>query len=162
VSADDPSPPTVHILAGHNKSREPVLESVPAERIGDGRFRLLGSPGLAGGAAAGDEIELADDGSFRVVARGGNLSVQVFSAAFDEPSVAELAARAEELGGRLDGGHDQLRVFTVPVSAGFPAIEAAFNDFASKHPATEWYFGNVYDLADGVTPLGWWDSEGSA
>jgi hypothetical protein len=23
-------------------------------------------------------------------------------------------------------------------------------------PNCEWYYGNVYDLKDGVTPLNWW------
>ena len=45
---------------------------------------------------------------------------------------------------------------TVPVSAGFPAIEAVFNAWVAEHPGWEWSFGNVYDPADGVTPLGWW------
>jgi len=47
-------------------------------------------------------------------------------------------------------------VFTVPVGAGFPKIEAIFNDLVAAHPEMEWLFGNVYDPGDGVTPLNWW------
>lgn len=50
-----------------------IDESVPAEPIGPGRFRLLASPGLVQGLAAGDEVELAPSQAqgFRVLQRGG-------------------------------------------------------------------------------------------
>jgi hypothetical protein len=49
-------------------------------------------------------------------------------------------------------------VFTVPVSAGFGAVEAAFDGYVRRQPGAEWYFGNVYDERDGMTPLNWWAS----
>jgi hypothetical protein len=118
----------------------------------------MGSPGLAQGGAAGDTIVMRGDATFDVVERGGNLAVQVLAQRFDERSLGELVSAAEGLGGRLDGGHDRLRVFTGPVLAGFGAVEAVFNAYARHHPGVEWYFANVYDERDGVTPLNWWSS----
>jgi hypothetical protein len=48
----------------------PVREPVHAESLGDGLFRLLYTPGLVQGIAAGDEFRLVDaDGAFEVVRR---------------------------------------------------------------------------------------------
>ena len=135
-----------------------MFEDVPAVECDGGRYVLTGSPGLALGAAAGDTIVVHEDATFDVIERGGNLAVQVFADRFDERSLGELVAEIEQLGGRLDGGHDRLRVFTVPVSAGFGAVEAAFDGYVRRQPGAEWYFGNVYDERDGMTPLNWWAS----
>ena len=135
----------------------PLKEPVHAEEVGHGVFRLLDSPGLVQGIAAGDEFRLVGgDGAFEVTRRGGNLAVQVFSTGPVAPHRAELAERVARLGGTLDGAVERGLVFTVPVSAGFPAVEAVFNGWVAERPGWEWYFGNVYDPVDGVTPLGWW------
>jgi hypothetical protein len=153
---DDRSIDAIRIAAGRNSQGGPVLEEIPAVETAPGRYVLASSPGLAQGAAAGDTIALHDDGTFDVVERGGNLAVQLLARHFDERAVAELVADVEGLGGRLDGGHDRLRVFTVPVAAGFGRVEDVFNAYATRHPGAEWYFANVYDERDGVTPLNWW------
>ena len=103
---------------------------------------------LAGTNASGDPV----------LERGGNLAVQVFLEREEgsEASLAALAQRIEALGGRLDGGAHRGRVYTIPVTAGFPAVEEAFNALVAEHAGAEWVFGNVYDQADGVTPLNWW------
>ena len=46
-------------------------------------------------------------------------------------------------------------LFTIPVSATFPVIEATLDDFVAGDPGAEWLFGNVY-ADDGRTPLDWW------
>ena len=66
------------------------------------------------------------------------------------------SGRRLPLGGRLDGRADRVLVFTIPVEAGFGRVEDVFGRFAGGHPGYEWYYGNVCDPADGVTPLGWW------
>lgn len=135
----------------------PLQEPVHAEEVGGEVFRLLYSPGFVQGIAAGDEFRLLGaDGAFEVVRRGGNLAVQVFSDEAVAPRQAELAGRVARLGGTLDGAIEQGLAFTVPVTAGFPAVEALFDGWVAEHPGWEWCFGNVYDPADGVTPLGWW------
>jgi hypothetical protein len=155
---NEPETITVRLFAGLNSAGSPVLEQVPATPTGDGRVRLSASPGLAQGAAAGDEVVLKADGQFDVIERGGNLCVQVLGEReFAEAQLRPLVLRVESLGGWLDGGGPRLRVFTVPVSAGFPSVEAVFKEFVSDVPGSEWYFGNVYDPHDGVTPLHWWE-----
>jgi hypothetical protein len=148
---------SVLIHAGTNKRGEPVLESVPADEISPGRFVLHRSPGLALGVAAGDTIDVAPDGRYEVRTRGGNLAVQVFATDFDERALGELRARVEELGGFQDGGNAGLRIFTLPVALGFPAVESAFDAFIKRNPSAEWHFGNVF-ADDGVTPLKWWET----
>jgi hypothetical protein len=136
---------------------QPLKEPVHAEEVAGGVFRLLYSPGLVQGIAAGDEFRLKDDaGAFEVTRRGGNLAVQVFSSEPVAPYQAELVERVARLGGSLDGAIERGLAFTVPVSVGFPAVEAVFNGWVADHPDWEWYYGNVYDPADGITPLGWW------
>jgi hypothetical protein len=61
-----------------------------------------------------------------------------------------------QLGGSQDGAIERGLAFTIPVSAGFAAVEAVFNAWVAEHAGWEWHYGNVYDPADGVTPLGWW------
>ena len=144
------------LLIEYRKGR-PLKEPVHAAVVGRGVFRLLYSPGFVQGIAAGDEFRLTGhDGAFKVTRRGGNLAVQVFS---DEPAApfrAELAERVGRLGGSLDGAIEHGLAFTVPVSAGFPAVEVMFDEWVTEHAGWEWSFGNVYDPADGVTPLDWW------
>jgi len=136
----------------------PIKEPVHVAPVGRGVFRLLFSPGLVQGIAAGDEFRLVgDDGAFVVTRRGGNLAVQVFATEPVAPFRTELAGRVARLGGTLDGAIERGLTFTVPVAAGFPAVEAVFAAWVAEHPGWEWYFGNVYDPADGVTPLGWWE-----
>lgn len=146
----------IEVVAGYRSDGTPVLERLPARRAGPGRYVLTGSPGLAQGAAAGDVVEILDDRSFRVISRGGNLAVQVLGNGFDDAAFDELESAVTALGGWLDGGHDRVRVFTIPVSAGFAAVESALDAYVLRGDGAEWYFTNVYDESDGVTPLNWW------
>ncbi|RUL87905.1 DUF4265 domain-containing protein [Tautonia sociabilis] len=138
---------------------QPIKEPVHVDEISPGRFRLCASPGLVQGIAAGDEFRmLGDDGAFEVIRRGGNLAVQLFALEPVAPYQEELVARVARLGGTLDGAIERGLVFTVPVSVGFAAVEELFEGWVAEHEGWEWLFGNVYDPADGVTPLGWWDA----
>jgi hypothetical protein len=132
-------------------------EPVHVEVLDRGRYRLLYSPGFVVGVAAGDEIELLDEaGHFKVVRRGGNIAVQVFAKEPVQPFRDEIAAAVREhLSGSLDGGIERGLVFTIPLKAGFAAIEAFFDDFVRTHSETEWMYGNIYDPDTGQ-PLGWW------
>jgi len=148
--------PAQHIsLAVHGGAG---VEPVHVEVLEGGRYRLLYSPGLVEGVAAGDEIELLDEaGTFRIIRRGGNLAVQVFSQEPVQPLRDELADQVRErLSGSLDGDIDRGMVFTIPLSTGFAAIEAFFDGFVRTHAGTEWSYGNVYDPDTG-RPLGWWN-----
>jgi hypothetical protein len=153
---------TVNLVAVLHDGRR-VPENLLVENIAENRFRLLRSPGLVQGIAAGDEFELAQEepDGYRLLKRAGNVCLQVF---VGTDKVAEfrqtLVPLVERIGGRLDGeaAFTELAnlVFTIPINAGFPAIEAVMARAKAISPACEWFYGNVYDLKDGVTPLNWW------
>jgi Domain of unknown function (DUF4265) len=149
-------PTTVNLVVETNPDGTPFYESVLVELIGPRRYLVLASPGLLEGFAAGDENELApEQGSgYRITKRGGNVCVQFFWSA--DESRPWLEPQVAALGGRLDGETPGLLVFTIPVTAGFPAIESIFYQAEKRYPGCRWMYGNVYDPADGVTQLNWW------
>lgn len=135
----------------------PFLENVQAEVVDSrdpARVRLLVSPGAAQGFAAGDVLELGSE--VRVIRRGGNLSVQMMTTAIDQlkRADAEIGKRLGELGGYLDGGTECSRVYTIPVTCGFAAIEKMMKESLVGLPRVEWMYGNVYD--ESGAPLNWW------
>ncbi|HEU4947869.1 MAG TPA: DUF4265 domain-containing protein [Kribbella sp.] len=153
---------TVRLLVETALSSRPLYEDVPARATKGGRWILDATPGLALGAAAGDVVEVDKEGAFRVTARGGNIAIHVSAAAGASQERDSLTEAIGSLGGRLDArawtrdGSSSLSVYTVPAAAGFGPIEQVLVEFASAAPGGEWYYGNVYDPADG-TPLNWWD-----
>jgi hypothetical protein len=144
------------LRAGVGAGGFPIEDEVLAEPLDGSRYRLVKSPGVAQGLAADDELELHDDGTYQVVRRSGNLCIQIFFLEGAARIAGEAARHLEPLGGRLDGMTKQGLVYTVPVAAGFPAVERALGELTVQFPLMEWYYGNVYDPADGVTPLNWW------
>ena len=137
-------------------------ESLPVVVIRPGRYRLLSSPGFVEGLAAGDEFELSADApqGYRVLARGGNLCVWFYfhrDVDAGSPETADISRTAAALGGRVDGGWSRMLVITVPLTAGWSAIEASMNEAVERLGASSWLYGNVYDPIDGVTPLRWWE-----
>jgi hypothetical protein len=91
-----------------------------------------------------------------VIHRSGNIAIQVFSEEPVDPVVEEITRGVAELGGVLDGRIERGMVFTIPIQAGFAAIDAFFNALVAEHPEMVWMYGNIYDATDGVTPLNWW------
>ncbi|MEJ7809765.1 MAG: DUF4265 domain-containing protein [Gemmatimonadaceae bacterium] len=136
-------------------------EALPVAAVGPARFRLLASPGIVEGLAAGNEFVLDDIAppGYRVVERGGNLWVWFyFAPPVEEHSgeTADVRRAVEALGGWLDGGYSKMLVFTVPLAAGFAAVARAFDAAVARQPGSQWLYGNVYDPTDGETPLDWW------
>jgi hypothetical protein len=152
----------VRLLVSPGPSARPVYEDVSARPTANGGWVLDASPGLALGTAAGDVVEVDRDGTFRVISRAGNVAVHVGAAAAANSQRAALTKAIRALGGWLDGigwtrdGANSLSVYTIPVAAGFPAIQGALAAFSSAVPGSEWYYANVYDPADDKTPLNWW------
>jgi hypothetical protein len=132
-----------------------TCEEVLVERVGDKRFRIASSPGMVDGLAANDVIELTPDElcGYRLVRRGQNLCIHLFTQAEQRDRVqAALEQELGRLGGWLDGTMGAVGLcFTVPVKAGFTAVEAAMRVVVGE----EWYFSNVYDLSTNQ-PLNWW------
>jgi hypothetical protein len=141
------------MVAGIKSSGEPVFEQVLVDRLDGGAYRVVATPGLVLGIAAGDVIRVTPEARYEIVERGCNLAVHVYGG---HDLVDEVMKDVWELGGSLDGRADNLTVYTIPVSAGFPQVEQVFNDLVARHPDVEWYYGNVYDTEDGVTLLNWW------
>lgn len=74
---------------------------------------------------------------------------------FTDNDIRSLTIGLRDLRGRVEApGRARFLVVTVPAAAGFPAIEAAVEDWVGRREGVEWYFGNVYDERD--RPLNWW------
>lgn len=147
---------TIHLVAGAGSAGQVVREVVLVRQSSPDTYEVLASPGLVLGVAAGDTIRLTAPGEFDVVARGGNVCVQLFRGS-GVAEVEELATRRlSSVGGWLDGRSAKQLVYTVPASAGFGPLEQALGQVVARFPDVEWFYGNVYDPKDGVTPLDWW------
>jgi hypothetical protein len=152
-----PNQPTVRLLATIKESGQPVFEEVPVEVLGPNRYRLLASPGILDGLAAGDTFTVDPESHlYRVKEQGGNLCAQVWYPGLDLAGRvdAELMPAVTAMGGRLDGREQELSSFTIPLAAGIAAIEELFNDWVDSADGATWSFGNAYE-EDGVTPLPW-------
>jgi hypothetical protein len=152
-----PNQPTVRLLAALKESGQPVLEEVPVEVLGPNSYRLLASPGILDGLAAGDSFTVDPVSHlYRVHEHGGNLCVQVWYPGLDLAGRvdAELVPAVTAMGGTLDGREQELSSFTIPLSAGIPSIETLFNEWVDRADGATWSFGNAYE-EDGVTPLPW-------
>lgn len=60
------------------------------------------------------------------------------------------------IGGWLDGGAHYMPIFTIPTLVGFATVEKLFHNAETQIPGSTWMYRNVYDQADGQTPLNWW------
>jgi hypothetical protein len=151
----------IKLLADYSDG-SPVYELVPAFKMGANRFEIAASPGFAPGIARGDEIELSDTErmGYRVLKRAGNICVQLYLNELNDSIREQLEARVKRIGGILDGGFNSqagfAAVFSIPISAGFSAIQTLMQQISNEFPLDRWMYGNVYDTKDGVTPLNWW------
>ena len=145
----------------HDDGRLATREVLEVDLVDGTQCRLLHSPAYVYGLAAGDLIEIDESlpAGFRVISRAGNLAVIV---AFEKdeqkytPQAQRLEGSMKSLGGTLDGGPSRVLVYTVPVSAGFQAVEALLDAFLQELPGTHGWYGNVYEAGDPARPLNWW------
>jgi hypothetical protein len=149
------------------RSTRPGFELVPATREGSGCWRLIRTPLYATEVAAGDVIRMIDSekGTFEIIKRGGNISVQFYLGAHSADDVRATEKVAEEIeadlatmGGRVDGTTAGLVVFSIPCEVGFAAIEKIFQAASSHYVDSQWQYGNVYDPVT-LAPLLWWQKE---
>jgi hypothetical protein len=70
--------------------------------------------------------------------------------------VRRLQESIEAIGGTVDGGPARMLVFTVPVCAGFQAVEGLLTAFTQELPGTRWWYSNVYETGDPSQSLNWW------
>ena len=132
-------------------------QPVEVEPLGDDEYRVLYSPGLVEGIAAGDVIRVTDfdRGLFQVVTRGGNIAVKFAAREPIAGVLPGLRADLEALGARLDGAIGKAAVWTIPLAAGFAQIETVMSAAVARTPGSGWWYGNVYD--EGGDPLHWWE-----
>lgn len=134
-------------------------QAVPVRRLPNDELEIVFSPGFVEGVAAGDVIQILDAaaGTFEVRRRGGNVSVKLLREAGIGPVLKSLESHLGPLHARLDGQIERAAVLTIPVSTGFPSMEAVMSTLSADFPDLEWYYGNVYDPAG--KPLNWWSTQ---
>lgn len=150
----------IPIVAGYNAEGDTILEQISVQPVpeAEGEFRLMKSPAFARGLASGDRIRYPADtvNGFELVRHSGNLSVRVLrKQGLDELELA-LTPEMEMLDGTLDHQTPGLLVYSIHVSIGFNQIETLMDRILGQFTDAVWYYGNVYDPQDGVTPLNWW------
>ncbi len=167
TGSDHTYPQTISLIAGLGPDGEPVMENIftapvqadvaPKPDIGE-EFRLLKSPAFVRGLAAGDRIRypVNNPSGYALVKRSGNLSIRVLRKEAIEEVALFLTPELELLDGTLDLQSQRLLVYSIHVSIGFQEIEVLLDRATGQFPGVVWYYGNVYDPADGVTPLNWW------
>ncbi len=147
----------IELYAGLRPDGQPVVERIQVEILEDNSSKLVTSPAFVQGIAKGDNIKLnTEERSFEVLKRSGNLCIRVF-AKEDLASIEhDISPELEKLGGTLDVENDRVLVYSIHVSCGFQAIEKILNDYTGDATESAWFYGNIYDPKDGVTPLNWW------
>lgn len=150
----------VPLIAGYNKQGEAVVELVSAVIIDAGRkeFRVEKSPAFIRGLAADDRIcyPTDDKAGWELLEHSGNLCIRVFSKHNTDELDQMLTPEIEMIDGKLDLHSPRILIYTIHVSIGFQKIEDTLIRVLGSFPDTVWYYGNVYDPDDGVTPLNWW------
>lgn len=134
-----------------------TVEAVAEAKSAD-EYRLLKSPGFLRGLAAGDRIRypVRNEAGYELLKRSGNLSIRVLRRDDMEMVAQTLTPEIELLDGSLDLQTPRLLVYSIHVSIGFQTLELLLDRIVGQFPGTVWYYGNVYDPVDGVTPLDWW------
>ncbi|MDO8906908.1 MAG: DUF4265 domain-containing protein [Pseudohongiella sp.] len=148
------------LIAGYNPQGEAIVEQINASVIEGNRneFRVQTSPAFVRGLAADDKIRypIDDQAGWELVEHSGNLCIRVFSKHNTEELDQMLTPEIELIDGKLDLKSPRILIYTIHVSIGFQKIEDVLNKVLAGFPDTVWYYGNVYDPEDGVTPLNWW------
>ena len=147
----------IELFAGTRPDGQAVVEQLRVKINPDNSAVLVTSPAFVQGIARGDTISKEKDSAeFSLIKRAGNLAIRVFSRDSATAIADELTPQLEKLGGDLDVETERLLVYSIHVSCGFNAIEDLLNKAVAKYPDSTWMYGNVYDPADGETPLNWW------
>lgn len=157
---DKPLTGTLQLVAGADDQGRPILEKLQVALLGDGQFELLRSPLFVRDLAAGDifTCDEKNPADYRVLRRSGNLAIRIFRKHDIDELEEYLTPDVEKLEGSLDLKTPRALVYSLHVNIGFGPIEQLFDGAMSKFQDAVWYYGNIYDRADGVTPLHWWDA----
>ena len=148
----------IDVFAGNNQDG-PVFEEIPAIQLKNHHYKLLKSPGLALNLAKNDVVSLPNTPTpAKVIERGGNFCIQIYSA----PSAIDLDALdrliREQLNGSLDGANQGNLAFSAPASNGLEKINAFFDNL-KKIYGVDWYYSNIYKNFEDPSDeelLNWW------
>lgn len=148
---------TIELFAGMRPDGQPIVEQLPVSEQKSGELQLVRSPAFAQGIASGDCVRLLPQTQeVELVRRSGNLSLRIYTKGDMAPLADALVPALEKLGGELDLHNDRMMVFSIHVSCGFETIEKIMEETVGRDEESTWMYGNVYDPADGSTPLNWW------
>lgn len=149
----------IDLYAGIDRTGNPVLEKLPAEKLDNGVYKIRRSPLFVRNLARDDLIKLdkRDNTRFTVSERSGQLAIRFFR----KSDIAEveqwLTPQVEKLDGRHDLSTEHGLVYSMHVNLGFSEVEQLMDNATSQFSESVWYYGNVYDPEDGMTPLLWWN-----
>ena len=147
----------IEIFAGNDPQGQPVVERLAVRQNEDDSFQLVKSPAFTRGLASGDTVKmLPESKEFEILQHSGNLCIRVYAKQGLGVISEQLTPALEKLGGELDTETPRFLVYSIHVSCGFTAIEELLNKHVHGNECA-WVYGNVYDPADGVTPLNWWN-----
>ena len=151
---------TIKVFAGRSPTGI-VQEELLVLPIGENKFKLLKSPGLAMDMAKDDIIELVSEESPPLVQkRGGNFCIHVYSDFMPTSEIEKLEKLVvENLRGSLDGIYEGNLTFSVPSSAGVERIKNSFDEF-TRRTGIQWYYSNIYknpQNSSDETLLNWWE-----
>jgi hypothetical protein len=146
----------IELFAGNDPQGHPVVERLSVRQNDDDSFQLIKSPAFIKGLAGGDVVKLlADSKEFEIKQHSGNLCIRVYAKSHLAEISEQLTPELEKLGGELDTETERFLIYSIHVSCGFNTIEGLLNRYVTSEGGL-WIYGNVYDPADGVTPLNWW------
>ena len=149
----------IQLVAGTDSQGAPVLEKLEVKLTEVGAFEMLRSPLFVRDLAAGDIFSCAPDNpaDYQIMKRSGNLAIRFFRKDNVAPLEEYLTPEVEKLGGSLDCETERALAYSLHVNIGFAEIERLLDGAMARFKDSVWYYGNIYDRQDGVTPLHWWD-----
>jgi hypothetical protein len=151
----------LQLQAGKDSKGQQVLEQLKARVLEkESDFEILQTPLLVRNLAKGDVIAIwpHSQDAYTLIQRSGNLAIRVFSKTSLDKLELLLTPEVEKLDGSPDLKTPRALSYSLHVNLGFAVIEALFDNVMASFADTVWYYGNVYDPQDGLTPLNWWDS----
>lgn len=148
---------TLPLMAGQRPDGQLIYEELPVKALAEPEtYQLMRSPAFCKGLAKDDHFRRMPGGRFEVIQHSGQLAIRIISKE-QVPRLAEqVQSSVAALKGTLDDQNERMLVVSIPVTAGFEAIEALMSDLLANIDNCAWFYGNVYDAMDGETPLNWW------
>ncbi|WP_313297302.1 DUF4265 domain-containing protein [Diaphorobacter sp.] len=139
------------------KAGNVVREKLPVINYQDGSMKVLASPGLALGFAKDDVVKVLDENTYpKILKRSGYLCIQIYAKKIKEENLTSFSSVMKTIfNASIDGWTENNIAVSICVRFGFERIEKELNYYCELFN-WEWYFGNVYNTEDEVTPLNWW------